>query len=548
MAVDSQGHEQEAAALDPNTPAPPTTESSIDAANMSVAAAATARLNPSFLDPQLVSEEVVASLAPATLPLPNPAAADTPTGQDSSSPHWGEITYLTTQPVSSVSANTESAHAAGPVRRGGVRMSPGDGSTPGRPRRARFNATRRREVQEVRKIGACIRCRILRKNCGKGDPCETCRKVLSPRVWKTGCIRTRLHEQLDLYSAGVQVVLAQRRYNVLKTTLRIISSGTVVEASQFPESGVFVTAPVFRSLLTPDPPTPGAAVPEPEVQALMLDCDSEDIPSLVDTYMHQVLPNLMANEPSNFARVMLESAWSIVKETDDALLQGALDLWGLVDIIDRERQWKLVEKHPTDERFAPRGITETSAPLDLNVYTIMCLQFNAAAERKANTTSKMLLNGMQRILQDSKVKIGFPMFLTALLFLHCVEKSTWGFKAWEQDALRAGWPLERDPGSYTPQGENLANILQMLLSVRKVLPLTARSPYGRLVLAEPTDQAVHAFYNAIDLDCRFGSVRRVIDANLYQTDDMVQAPKQFDSSNSRSLELAFCSQLLLPRE
>jgi hypothetical protein len=113
---------------------------------------------------------------------------------------------------------------------------------------------------------------------------------------------------------------------------------------------------------------------------------------------------------------------------------------------------------------------------------------------------------MQRILQDSKIKIDFPMFLTALLFLHCVEKSTWGFKAWEQEALRGGWPLERDPGSYTEQGENLANILQMLLSVRKVLPLTARSPFGRLVLAEPTDEAIDAFYKAIDLDCRFSVI------------------------------------------
>jgi hypothetical protein len=497
--TERQAREHESSPVDSNTPVPPSSEPALDAASLSVAAAATARMSQSYLDPQLVTDDVVASLAPAT--YSTPAVDDGPMLHGHSSDSWDDIQYLATVPIATAPAHHERPQTPVTVRHGGNLMSPGGGGSPGRPRRARFNAVRRREVQEVRKIGACIRCRILRKNCGKGDPCETCRKVLSPRVWKTGCIRTRLHEQLDLYSAGVQVVLAQRRYNVLKSTLRIMSAGTAVEGSQFPESGIFVTAPVFRALLSPDTTTHDAALPEPGVQALMIDCDSEDIPGLVDTYMHQILPYLVAREPSSFVHTMLRTASGIVKETGDALLQGALELWGLVDIIDRERQWKLVEKHPTDASFASNVITETLAPLDLNVYTIMCLQLNAAAERKANTTSKMLLNGMQRVLQDSKIKIGFPMFLTALLFLHCVEKSTWGFKAWEQEELRGGWPLERDPGTYTEQGENLANILYMLLSVRKVLPLTARSLDGKLVLGDASEAEVDAFYRAINLDC-----------------------------------------------
>jgi hypothetical protein len=40
----------------------------------------------------------------------------------------------------------------------------GNSDKPARPKvRGRFSATRRREVQEVRKRGACIRCRMLKK-------------------------------------------------------------------------------------------------------------------------------------------------------------------------------------------------------------------------------------------------------------------------------------------------------------------------------------------------------------------------------------------------
>ncbi|KEZ41156.1 Uncharacterized protein SAPIO_CDS7234 [Scedosporium apiospermum] len=513
-------------------PGPP--EASIDSTNLSVAAAAAARLHPSFLDPQLIAEEVTASLAPTT--EPSHAITDPLPPQNASSPPWGEITYLATSPTAVAHHHHEALQAPVPLQKGGVRMDTGDGSANGRPRhsRARFDPTRRKEVQEVRKIGACIRCRILRKNCGKGNPCDTCRKVLSPRVWRSGCVRTRLHEQLDLYSAGVQVVLAQRRYNLLKSSLRIANTGTIVEASQFPDTGHHILLPVFQTLVTPpSSPPPESAETETKTRSVMIDCEAEDIPNVIEGYMRQVLPVLIEREPSHFVRVLLETAAQLVEEPGGDLLRRALELWGLVEIIDRERQWKLMEKRPGEDNSEPRYIRETSEKPDLDVYTIMCLQLNAAAERKANATSMTLLNGMQRILQDSKIKIGFPMFITALVFLNCVEKSTWSFKAWEQDEIRVGWPLEREPGSFTSQGETLASLLRLLLIIRRVLPPTERAESGKLILCNEADPVTAAFFHNLDLDF-----------------DVVQSRRdkpEFDPGDSRSLELAFCSHLLLPK-
>ncbi|SPN99583.1 uncharacterized protein DNG_02435 [Cephalotrichum gorgonifer] len=506
----------------------------IDSSNLSVAAAATARLNPSFLDPQLIAEEVAASFAPSA--ESTHATADPTPTHNASSPPWGEITYLATSPAPVVHHEMIPTPAA-PLQKGGVRMDTGDGSANGRPRhsRARFDPTRRKEVQEVRKIGACIRCRILRKNCGKGNPCDTCRKVLSPRVWRTGCVRTRLHEQLDLYSAGVQVVLAQRRYNLLKSSLRVVNTGTVVEGSQFPDTGHQVILPIFQALTTPEAASASETTPNivTEARAIMIDYESDDIPAKMEAYMRQVLPVLIEREPSHFVRILLETAAQLADEPGGDLLRRALELWGLVEIIDRERQWKLVEKRPGYTSPEPRYIRETSEKPDLDVYTIMCLQLNAAAERKANATSMALLNGMQRILQDSKVKIGFPMFITALVFLSCVEKSTWSFKAWEQDDLRVGWPLEREPGSFTSQGETLANLLRLLLIIRRVLPHATRDEQGKLMVPGSPESAVSGFFERLDLD---------YDTVVSQRDNPT-----FDPGDSRSLELAFCSHLLLPR-
>lgn len=482
--------------------------SSPDATNLSVAVAAAARLNPSFLDPQLVNGDATAASppppdVPTTMIESPPVVAPDP----STTQPWGEMTYLANAPTGPML--TEATPIAPmPLSRGGIRMDTGDGSINGRPRhsRARFTPARRKEVQEVRKIGACIRCRILRKNCGKGDPCETCRKVLAPRVWRTGCVRTRLHEQLDLYSAGVQVVLSQNRINLLKDQLQPINNGTIIQVSHFPETEINIKAPTLVAVL--EPSENQAAVresKEPYHQVIMIDQDAEDVPvpDKIEKYMRAALPLLVERESSNFMRITLETAKQRLEEEEDELLRKALELWGLVEIIDRERQWTFLEK-PGAEGEEPRWIKESHSGNDADIYTMICMQLNAAAERKANNTSKSLLSLMHRLLQDSKTKIDFKMFLTALIFLNCVEKSTWAFKAWEQDHLRPGWPLERDPSAFTHQGGNLASLLRMLLAIRKALPQTARGEDGKLITKEQ-DPEVVKFFEGLDLDCNTSS-------------------------------------------
>ncbi|KAI6781106.1 uncharacterized protein J7T54_003273 [Emericellopsis cladophorae] len=534
----------------------PVGASSPEASNLSVAAAATARLNPPFLDPQLQEQEpdsTAAATAAAAASAATSAPTTTPTSPSTlisttSAPEnlplpptslsesldqpWGEMTYLTTPPTASML--NEISIAPMPMHRGGTRMDTSDALVNGRPKnsRARFTPARRKEVQQIRKIGACIRCRILRKNCGKGDPCDTCRKVLSPRVWRTGCVRTRLQEQLDLYSAGVQVVLSQNRINLLKDQLQPINNGTTIQVSHFsPETGIGITVPTLvAALQSSDGQEANRENGEPHHQVIMIDQEMEDLPDHIEKYMRIALPLFIEHESSRFMRITLQTAQGVLDMEEDELLRKAIELWGLVEIIDRERHWIFLEK-PGAEGEEPRYIKEIQSDNDADTYTMICMQLNAAAERKANNTSKGLLSFMDRLLQDSKNRVGFKMFLTALIFLNCVEKSTWAFKAWEQAHLRPGWPLERDPSAFTQQGSILAGLLRMLLGIRKALPPTARSSDGKLVTTSEEPQ-IARYFETLDLD--------------HDTVASRQTDSQFSALDSRSLELTFCSHLLLP--
>lgn len=343
-------------------------------------------------------------------------------------------------------------------------------------------------------------------------------------------------------------MLSQNRINLLKAQLDLMNDGSVIEVSHFPETGQKIVLATLVALLEPNERQAEARQSKDAFhQVIMIDQDAEDIPDKVERYMRDVLHLFIEREPSKFMRITLEIAIQQLAEGEDDLLRKSLELWGLVESIDRERQWNILER-PIIVEEQPRWIKETQNANDADIYTMICMQLNAAAERKANNTSKSLLSGMHRILQDSKIKIGFKKFLAALIFLNCVEKSTWAFKAWEQDHLRPGWPLERDPSVFTQQGGNLAGLLKMLLAIRKALPKTLRGVSGKLETAEQ-DPVVVSYFQSLDLDCKWTTSMSICIRANPVTDDTIKARQegsQFSPADSRSLELMFCSHLLLP--
>ncbi|OIW32522.1 hypothetical protein CONLIGDRAFT_678913 [Coniochaeta ligniaria NRRL 30616] len=532
-----------------------------ESANLSMAAAATARLHPSLHDSQSPGEDVPPTDATAeqSLQQQQPINGDQPLipvttasqqiPANSASQPWGEMTYIA-DPFQPNFAEAI-AHSAADLAKSSFRMDTGgnglndaknafhmDTTSGGlngsksRHSRARFDANRRKEVQEVRKIGACIRCRILRKTCSKGHPCDTCRKVLSPRVWRSGCVRTKFSEQLDLYSAGVQIVLAQNRVNGLKARWPLSSHGSKIVASHFPDKAISLSLNVLERDLfeeTPEGESNQQPVPTGTRSVVMIDNESQDVPGRLEAYMREVLPEFSRLEPSHFMRVTLEMALRVAEETKDDLLKKSLELWGLVELLDRERQWSIrVVSNGVDHDW----INEDAQEEQQEIFTTVCLQLAAAAERKAGSISKSLLTGMQRVLQDSKTKIGFSMYFATLILLNSVEKSTWAFKAWEQDNLRPLWPLPKDPSTFSQQGYVIADLLRMLLGIRRALPRTACRQEDGILITQEEDPLIREYFEALNL-------------NFAEVQAKQESPA-FSPTDPRSFELLFCSTLLLP--
>lgn len=545
-----------------------------------MAAAATARLHPAYLDPEILGEEAAAAAEAATadanananaaseavaIAVAGPAPPEenslpvadmggmeeapqapstptdhpmvtTPTAPPSVPPPWGEITYATDSFQANITNNSPMQTTTAPHGKGVFRLDGGPNGAKSRHSRARFNATRRKEVQEVRKIGACIRCRVLRKTCSQGSPCDTCRKVLSPRVWRTGCVRTKFSEQLDLYSAGVQIVLAQARVNSIKQTMTLGSHGVLVEACHFPDCAPRLLLQVLQR--DPDRDAEGKLVDASIVDdrpssypIVMVDNDNQDVPTRVETYMRQILPDMIRREPSHFMQVTLQTAVEVAEKTNDELLKKSLELWGLVEILDRERQWTISAKAWAEDAQA-KSIKEDT---DGELFNTICLQLAAAAERKAAATSKALLTGMQRVLQDSKVKIDFNMYFAVLILLNCVEKSSWAFKAWEQENLRHLWPLEKEPVSFAQQGYVIANLLHMLLGIRKALPRTTRREVDGKLVTEEENQAIRDYFESLNLDCRWLSAFHRTSHPFPFTNSCPSCPSQSETRAARLL-------------
>ncbi|KAI0838925.1 hypothetical protein F5Y06DRAFT_35582 [Hypoxylon sp. FL0890] len=509
---------------------------------LSVAAAATARLTTSLLDPKLLSSEVIHEAGPAHQVIheaepahqadmlieypPSPERQRAQVQVPEPTTPWDGMTYIPEDIHAPATVNDHGQHLAVTLNRGGLRMDTSNGLNGSRHRhsRARFDSSRRKEVQAIRKIGACIRCRILRKTCSMGTPCDACKRVLSPRVWRTGCVRTKLSEHIDLYSAGVQAVMSQKRINGYKTTHHLENLGVLVEVSHFPETG---HTAVFQVLLGIPKEGDGGIPNNAPNRVILLDNNNEDIPGKVEIYMRQNLLELIRREPSHYVRVTLDTAVAVANETNDELLKRSLELWGIVEMMDRERQWTMLVKSPKED-IKDYWLNDD---FDSEAYTNICMQLTAAAERKASAASKNLLNDIQRSLQDGKTRLGFPMFMTVMLFLNCMEKTTWAFKAWDEENLRPKWPLEKPPSNFTNQGQELTELLRMLLVIRHILPRTVAPDPNSPIIADENDSTIQRYFQQLAVTPAYLHARR--DQNNFQPTD------------SRSLEFLFCSPLLL---
>ena len=426
---------------------------------------------------------------------------------------------------------------------------------PAKPKvRGRFTDSRRKEVQEVRKRGACIRCRMLKKPCSGDSPCSTCQNVESARLWKQPCIRTRIAEEFTLYSAGLHGVLAFHAISQAKGQIRLDQIAGRIEASHHPESGIFATFIPLKCQTQPGQTSdidPAIFTAIPATALEIIDGD-DDIGGKVDIYIKKMGNAFYESEDSAFMRTTLGTAFGVISLNQDGLLNKVLELWYLTRVLtSRNLDWQLFSNPSLSPTMAPAAM----APADLessvrslispsdhsSSYNLIKMQLQGATEKRAACLARIVMNDLERRLLQRQQANPFETFLVAVILLACVERMCWLFRTWEDQgpaiaiphdqpdaalyptfpertsdgdiaqALQSApsamvprhpqWPFDKQPAYYSQQGERFSDILLMLLKMRGVPPKpVARNADGMLVMyGDNVDEKVREWYEGINV-------------------------------------------------
>lgn len=419
--------------------------------------------------------------------------------------------------------------------------------------RGRFSDTRRKEVQEVRKRGACIRCRMLKKPCSGDNPCNTCQNVESARLWKQPCIRTRIAEEFNLYTAGLHITLAHHAFYQARGQIRLNQVPGRIEAAHCPQSGHFATftrmnchqsanahgtdidPSIFSGLRTPD--------------LEFIDAE-DDISGKLDLYIKKIGPSLFEVEESSFMKTTIQIALNIIASSQDQLLPKTLELWNFTRILtSKTLEWQLYSSPSLAPTLAPPKLSDSDMedPARTSItsanhaasYSLIKTQLMGASEKRAACLARVIMNDLERRLLQRQQANPFETFLVAVILLACVERMCWLFRTWEAPTLGSNdvnpmqqathaetdftsslqpdnpsftavqesshapihprWPLDKLPAAFSQQGERFSDILNMLLKMRGVPPKpTPRNTDGMLVVwAEDADENVKNWYDGI---------------------------------------------------
>jgi hypothetical protein len=409
--------------------------------------------------------------------------------------------------------------------------------------RARFTDTRRKEVQEVRKRGACMRCRMLKKPCSEGTPCGTCKKIDSARLWKGTCLRTKLADEFTLYSTS---------YFHSRMVAQI--SGTVHGLSFLPLPGSIQvkfgpqsTFVVSLGAKTHHAPTNTQDVND-NAQANGSEnmTEGKDFIVLDDTLASQkvsnfctndrILQDCIGNEKSPFLNATLEEAVALLhterrqEQSSNAksgsrtnhispsvLLSNVLELWVETNILVHSHQGVLQIRHNnrTPPRQDPTTVDlsedpdEESRPIspDSLSYDLIRSQLLAATENACHRLSRAVMNELERRLLQRQQVSAFATFISAVVLFSCIERITSFYHAMDSsrpqstadnsatglspqpgaDSRPPGYPASVPaPSTLWPQGPHFARLLTTLLRMRALPPKTTLTTDNKLaVLREP---------------------------------------------------------------
>ena len=367
----------------------------------------------------------------------------------------------------------------------------GFGAVPKGPKqktRAHFNDTRRKEVQEIRKRGACLRCRMLKKPCSGETPCSTCRSVESARLWKGKCLRTRVADEFGLWSTNLFYTRAKIEVPAAVHGLEQQALPGRIEARFFTGSDLCVSFAVkaygeTKTGVDPDMHDSPSENANGSPRIWLLD-EGDSMVEKLESYVARVTESLASSEQSDFMRVTLLRAVSLIQAEEIAqdsktietseqksprscyslqnqLLKNVVELWVHTRLLASPETYSIqlnynasqMPRHLPDEVdwVGADGARSTgNIPSSSRSYQLIRSQLLAAVESRCSKLSKTVMNELERRLLQRQQVSRFATFLSSVILLNAVELMTGLYRSFE----------DGDPNnSYgsLPGKENLSN-------------------------------------------------------------------------------------------
>jgi hypothetical protein len=387
---------------------------------------------------------------------------------------------------------------------------------------------------------------MLKKTCSGDDPCTACAAIETPRVWKSGCVRTKLVNEFNPFFAGLPSTLSYHEVSNIKNNTVCEPFDGYVEAFHFEDSGFVI---VFKALqskadaqnitIGPDSLI-GQSPIENDCGRFIVDTGNDEagFALQVEEYLHEAHSALVSAESSVLLKSILGIAQRLLTDQGDPILQAAVELCATVLIlVDPNFNFKLVA-HPgplLDSAIRGRESVGPGLPLTATdwpqSFHLLNSQLRAAVDKRAANLAKTIMAGLERRLLQKPHDNQFHTFVASILLLNCVERMCWEYGKW-QFGIEAAWPLDKSPESYAGEGDSFADILQSLLNMRALSPNLTVMPDTKLIVPEgDVDEVVRDFFDKIAITPEF----------LKKATDL-----PFVVSDCRSLDAKLFTRLLRP--
>jgi len=365
-----------------------------------------------------------------------------------------------------------------------------------RQQRSRFTEERRKEVGGIRKLGACLRCRMLKKPCSGDTPCTTCRTIESARLWKNACVRTRLADEFSLYNKRLFYAKAHHKVNLAMSGRQLQRPDGRIEATLFPDDKVYVSFKPMSAVrqdgglsqLVDD-----GSQTDLQNTLFMIDFEADDMTTKLERYLVDETDKFIDHEPLHFLKSTLKTATRLISEQGDILLAKAINLWTATNVLatSAESRWNI---HLNTEKKAVYE-PETTEPgphsigSDRTDYNLIRSQLLDATERYCATQGKAVVAELERRLLARQQTAAFITFLVSVILLNCIERMSLLYKSFDVpppqeetdtklDNVKPtsytppDWPLDGPPSAFWPQGASFADLLHLLLRLRGLPPRT----------------------------------------------------------------------------